>query len=361
MQKQSVRTMVRGIGLGAAAVSFLAGHAWAQTQTRPAVGKTVKVGPGVYELVASRSTGTIYVASAGARNAGNAVVTVLNGNSLDVIKTIDVSAAAPYGMGFNDRTQTLYTSNTRNGSVSAIDVKSGNVTNITTEADKNAHLRELAVDEENNVIYASSYSRTGIIWVIDGKTNTVAHVIQNVGDGTAGLAVDAAGKRLFASNMSANEIAVIDTTSRQVVKRYPAGGQRPSNLAFDARANRLYVANQNPGTVSVLDMSNGTVLSTLTAGAGTLDVEISGDGSRVYAANRGAGTVTVFDAKTFAEIATLDTGGAPNTLAVDTQSGLVYVSKKPKPQPRGRQGGTPGAPAPPADDNHGDTVTVLRP
>jgi len=364
--RRSARQGVVRMFVAALAVAACAASASAQSAAeRPSVGKTVKVGNGLYEIAVSPSTGTVYVASAGSRNQPGAAVIALDGNTLDVVRTIDVTTAPAYGLAINDRTQTLYTTNTRGASVSAIDLKSGRVTAITSEADKNAHLREVVVDEAANVIYASSYGRTGIVWVIDGRTNTVSQLLENVGNGPSGLAIDSAARRLYVANMGAQEIAVVDLAAKQVVQRFPAGGERPSNLALDARTGRLFVANQGTADVTVLDVKSGKLLATLSAGAGaaTLDVELHPTANLVYAANRGNGTVSVFDATTYAPVATLDTGGAPNTLTIDGKSGLVYVTKKARPtggRGRGAAPGTP-APAPPPDDGQTDTVTVIRP
>ncbi len=336
----------------------------AQSADRPSVRKTAKVGNGLYEIAVSPSTGSVYVASAGSRTAPGGTVFVLNGNTLDVLKTIDVSSAPPYGLALNDRTQTLYTTNTRSGSASAINLKTGQTTTITSDTDKNAHLREIAVDEAANVIYASSFGDPGRVWVIDGQTNTLSRVLENVGRGTAGLAIDHAAGRLYVTNINTAEVAVIDTATGHVVQRFPAGGERPTNLALDAKTGRLFVANQGPGTVTVLDVKTGKLLATLTAGAGTLDVELNPAANLVYAANRVNGTVSVFNATTYAPLTTLETGGAPNTLAVDSKTGFVYVTKKTRPGPgrgRGRGGdGTPAA-APPPDDGQGDTVALIHP
>ena len=349
-------------------VTLATGIAIAQTGAgTPSAGKSVKVGPGVYELAVSQSTGHVYVASAGGRGqASGAAVHVLTGDSLDAEGTVDMSAAAPYGVGINDRTQTLYTTNTRAGSVTAIDLKTRKIVNtISTEEDKNAHLREIVADETTNTIYATSYGQEGAIWVIDGARNTLSHLIRNVGNGTTGLVVDPAGKRLYVTNMGANEIAVLDTTTRQVIERYPAGGERPTNLAFDGRTGKLFVANQNPGTLTVLDTrAKGKLLATVPTGAGALDVEYSAPANRIYVANRGAGTVTVLDGTTHAVVAHLQTGSAPNTLALDSTRGLVYVTNKARPG-QGRRGGGAAAPATPppapAEDPGADTVTVIRP
>jgi YVTN family beta-propeller protein len=347
----------------AAAVMFSVATIGAQPSA-PAIAKSNKVGAGVYEVVVSPSTGTVYVATAGGRGADapKSAVFALNGDTLEITKTFDVATAPAYGIGLNDKTQTVYTSNTRNGSVWAIDVKTGTTTEIKTPADPKGHLREVIVDEGNNVVYVSSYGEQGKIWVIDGKTNTVTKVIENVGNGTSGMALDAAGKRLFTASMGAQEIVVLDTTTHAVTAKFPSGGgERPTNIAYDAKTKHIYVANQ-AGTVSVLDpAAGGKLLSTIQTGAGALDVEVNPVDGLVYASNRGAATVSVIDPKTYAVIATLPTGTA-NTLTVNTKNGSVYVTNKARPGARGRRGeGQPATPPPPPPpDPSADTVTLIK-
>ena len=92
---------------------------------KPTVGKHAKVGPGVYEIVTSDDA--VYVASAGGRGGTPpASIVVLDPATLDVKKSIAVTEAA-YGLGINRKTQKIYTSNTRDGSVSVIDLKTGSV------------------------------------------------------------------------------------------------------------------------------------------------------------------------------------------------------------------------------------------
>ncbi len=89
-----------------------------------------------------------------------------------------MTAEPAFGLGLNEKTQMLYTSNTRSGSVSAIDLKAGKVVaTIKSEADPKAHTFRVLADEANNKVYVSLASKDGKIWIIDGKTNTIAHTI----------------------------------------------------------------------------------------------------------------------------------------------------------------------------------------
>jgi len=350
--RRSWRSTLIHTALGAAVVFGGADlSAQASAATRPSVGKTVKAGTGIYELAVSPSTGTLYVASTGGRD-GTPEIRVFDAQTLDPKATITVPVAA-YGLVINDRTQTLYSSNTRAGSVTAIDLRANRVVReIKTPEDTVGHMRELVVDEEANRVYASSYGRSGAVWVIDGATNEVLTVIQDVGNGTAGLALDAAGKRLYASNIQGNDVSVIDLNTNRVVQRIPSGGEGSINIAIDPATSRLFVANQGTGDLTVLDGRSGELLKTVKTGEGALGVRFDPANGFVYVANRRAGTVSVVDGESYQVIANLETGSHPNTVVIDAETNLAYVTNKARSGGRG---------APPVDDPNGDTVTIIRP
>src|SRR5690606_464790 len=127
-----------------------------------------------------------------------------------------------FGVAINNRTHTLYTSNTRAGNMSAVDLQTGTIKTIALPgAEGVPHLYRVVVDEANNRVYATAADTPGSIWVVNGATNTVERVIENVGARPTGLVLDAEANRLYASNIDDNEIAVIDLTTYQVVSKIP--------------------------------------------------------------------------------------------------------------------------------------------
>lgn len=332
----------------AAALCVAAAPAFAQKAVA-----TKKVAPGLYELAVSPSTGEVYVASVGRRNDDSAppAIHVLDPLTLETKRTIDVSSAAAFGIALNDRTQTLYTSNTRDGSASAIDAKTGKIINIIRAADEpKAHLYRVVVDEEDNRVYMSNTA--GRVWVVDGTSNTLAYRIEGIGEMTTGLWLDKPNNRLFAVNLRSEDVAVVDIGRREVVKRIPVGVQRPTHVVYHAPSKTLFVGSQAAGNVSAIDVEAGKVVATIPAGAGTLGMALHPKTGHIYVANRQDGTVTVIDAASRSVVTTIEAGSLPNTVAIDANSGRVYVSNK------ARSGGRN---APPVDDPSGDTVTLIEP
>lgn len=313
------------MGLAVLAVALTGTTSIAQT-----LNKSVKVGKGLYEIVYSEKANAVYVAGVGARGqVAGAKVYKLDPKTLDVKDSIDVSAAPAYGLGLNDKTQILYTSNTRNNSVHAIDLKTGKILATISNGKEKSHTREVVVDEAANLIYVSDVGEASSIWVIDGKTNKFSHLIENTGKSTTGMALDAKNQQIYVTNMGTNEIAVIDLKTRKVSRSFPAGGESPTNLALDTKTNRLFVANQKTGDLTVLDAVKGTVLSTVKTGAGALGVSFNPVKNTVYVANRQGGSVTVVDAANYTVLADIKGGGTyPNTVTIDKKTGAAYVSNK---------------------------------
>lgn len=318
------------------------------------VGKSVRLVPpgGLYELVVSTTTGLLHVAAAGPRGATEASILGLDPQSLEVKSTLTLAEPA-FGLAVNDRTGTLYTTNTRSGSVSAIDLKAGRVLTKIAHGEK-AHVRQVLVDEEANRIYVSVPGFQGAqsqIWVIDGAKNEMHVISEGLGEGMSGMTLDRAGNRLFAARLQTNDIIEVDLASRTVKRTFPSGGEGPINAAYDTAGKRVFVTNQKSGTLAVLDAGTGALVKSLETGAGALGVTLHPTNGTVLVANRGAGTVSVVDGAKLEVQASLATGSHPNTIAVDRSSGLAYVTNKARSAGRGQ---------PPVDDPNGDTVSLIR-
>ncbi|MER2537170.1 MAG: YncE family protein [Rhizobiaceae bacterium] len=343
--------------LAGAAASLAIAVAATAAFADPAIEKTVKSpSPGIYEIALNQAKNELYVAAPGGRGAEKGFVLVLDAATLDEKSRIDVTSDAAYGLGFNEKTQTLYSTNTRADSVSAIDVATGKITTIKGKEGAFTHGREVVVDEDSNTIYVSMMGgrngQTGKVWVIDGATNTLKEEILDVGLGVTGLVLDKEGNRLFATDMTANQVVAVDLEKKRVAGRWPTGGETPINLDYDPQAKLLYIANQGSATVGVVSTEFGAVVDTIYTGNGPLGIRLSKGDGKLYVANRQSGTTSVIDTRTRKVVASLATGTLPQTVAVDPRSNTAYVSNKAR---------TGGRDAPPVEDPNGDTIAIIRP
>lgn len=309
-------------------------------------------GGGVYEAIINAKDGHIYITSAGTRTQPGGAIYKIHPESLAITDSIVMKEHPPFGLAINQKTQTLYTSNTRSNTVSAVDIESGKViTTFSNGTDKN-HTREIIVDEDKNLVYVSDVGDPSSIWVIDGTTNQVLHTIENTGKTTTGMAFNTAKDKIYVTNMGTNEIGVIDLKTKALIESFPSGGESPINIINDG--DRLFVANQKSGTITVLNPNTGELIKSINTGAGAIGIHYDSKSDRIYSANRQTGTTTVIDGSTYEILADLPTGSHPNNVKVDPETGAAYVINKTK-------GGRPveGQPTPPVDTN-GDTVTLIK-
>lgn len=316
------------------------------------VKKSAPAGTGIYEAVINQADGHIFVSSAGSRNNPGGALYKIDPTTLAIVDSIPMKENPPFGLGINNKTQVVYTTNTRSNSVSAVDLKSKKVLATFNAGGEKSHTREVLVDEDNNMVYVTNVGDPSDIWVIDGKTNKVVRTIDNVGKTTTALAFNKKKDKLFATVMGTNEIAIIDIKSGQVEKSFASGGESPVNLVADGE--RLFVANQKSGTVTVLNAKTGELLKSIPTGAGAIGITYDKKSNRIYSANRQTGTTTVIDAKSYEVLADLTTGSHPNHVRVNPKTGVAYVINKTK-------GARPveGQPAP-APDTNGDTISKIK-
>ena len=355
--KCSLRTAIQQTLLAAAGVSLLAQAAVAA----PTIAAKVKIEEGgIYQIVHNEETDSVYVAVTG----GQGTVVVLDDETLAVKGSIDVSQAPLFGLGLNEETQILYGTATREEQLVAIDLATGNIV-ATVNHGENGHVREIAVDEDNNLIYVSVVGQRrgnnpdappSEVWVIDGKTNEFSHVISNPTQTVAGVAVDDDGERVFVTDMNLHQIVAVDAKSQEVLATWPTGGESPMNVTYDEDSNRLFVANQGSGTLTVLNATTGELLKSVATGEGALGVAFNERANQIYVTNRRAGTTSVVDGSSYEVLANLETGTFPQTVVVNEDDNLVYVTNKARGQPRNAP-----ADAEPVVDDNGDTVVIIRP
>ncbi|ADH90609.1 40-residue YVTN family beta-propeller repeat protein [Ancylobacter novellus DSM 506] len=380
--------------LAALAWAALAGTAAAE----PQYVKSVKPGAGLYEIVFSPVMNRVYVAAAGTRGASETFVYGLDPATLETKETIALGDDPVFGLGINNKTRTLYGTQTRDGSLAVIDLTTGKPVAKLAKGEK-AHVREVAVDEANDRAYVTVLGmrdKPSAVWIVDGAKKEIVDSIDDLAGGIAGISLDARNNRLFLSALQANEVVVVDLATKKVTNRFPSGGEGSINLVYDASGDQVFVANQGSGEVTALDAKDGSVIKKIPTGGGALSVAIDPERSILYVANRTAGFVSLIDTKTLEPIANVVTGSMPQTVAVDAATGNAYVTNKLKTAGRPRPpappagaaapGATPAAPAPaaaapaatpaaapsappagerarpvPMVDPYGDSVTLIKP
>lgn len=315
---------------------------------------------GLYELAYSARQNAVYVASSGGfgATAGPSQVLRLDPATLAVQARIPLERKG-FGVALDDAAGRLYVGNTVDTSVTVVDTVAGKAVGLVQLMQKvtgkdgkqrySHDLRELVVDAANHRLYVTGHSFEGsVLFVVDTRTLQVVKTIEGLGKTKApGLVLDAAGGRVFASNLL-GEIMVIDTARLEVVRRIPTEIEQPMNLVYDAPTRRLFVTDQGlpmirsmqeklqPGfksvhagnRVAVLDVDSGKLVASIPTDAGALALLLDAPRQRLYVTQRSAGTVTAYDSRTYQRLGTATVPTHPNSLTLDPAANAVFVSVK---------------------------------
>jgi YVTN family beta-propeller protein len=185
------------------------------------------------------------------------------------------------------------------------------------------------------------------------------------GDGDAknacsGLAIDAAGKTLWAVFNMRNSLAEIDLPSGKVVREIPVGNAPYGIVIVGGRAYVSNWAGRHPvasdtaaesgggtpvrvdpirhiasdGSVSVVDLFARREVTQIAVGLHPSGIAATPDGRHVLVANANSDTISVIETATDKVVETISTrptdkllfGSAPNALAIDPAGKNVYVS-----------------------------------
>ncbi len=295
------------------------------------------VGKGAYEMAISQQENALWLATSQSRKTDKGgVIYRLDPTTLEVTQRI-YSDLKPFGATLNPRTQTLWFGNTTNGSVTAVDAKTGEIKGrVVLDARKRSENvrplqpRELAVDENTNTVYITAIGKESAIWVVDGDALKLKTTIANTGTFSTGLAVDAAAKRLYTTNAD-GELITIDTSTNTIIdrKKLQDDGKEHFylNLNLDTAGHRAFITDSKAAEVLVVDTRNGNVLEKVAAPQ-SLAVLFNPTRNEAYVTHREAGKVSVIDAKSYKVVKTFDTPTHPNSLALSADGNTLYVSVK---------------------------------
>lgn len=243
----------------------------------------------------------------------------------------DAGVYAVYGVGVDDRNDTVWVTNSRQNTVAVYRQSDLSLIKQFEPGTVN-HARDVVIDAEDGKAYASATFQPEVA-VFDTADLTVAKRIQIASTvrgetfSAASLSYDREANRLYVASNSTNEIAVIDTRTDTVLNVFPVPGARSViGVSHDPVTDRIFAAAQGTDNLVILNGADGSVLSDTPVGAGALNVVFEPVNRLAYVSNFGAGTVTVVDPDGRI-VANLPAPPVANHVSTDGR-GNVYVAVK---------------------------------
>jgi YVTN family beta-propeller protein len=343
----------------------------------------------VDEIAVNPDTNKIYV-SRGAYNAPKEI-SVIDGSNDTIADKIEVKDVGMFGLFLNSDKDTIYTANTVNSSLLAIDGKTNRiVADIAIGGDpRNSAPHRVAFDTKTNTIYVAPVLANRL-FVIDGNTHSLMTSIAagNSSVGNSDIVFDPNNDRIYmidslgtlsiidrAGGLTAkaeierdsfamilnpqtsmiyiasqqrggmitaiNMKSTIEMQSRLDSAEEPPGirvGAEPQALAINPVTNKVYVANLDSSTISVINGSDDRVISQVkTAKEGPWQVVVNSDTNMVYVHTSEDYGLTIIDGAVDRIIdnvtdvgSTLTRADAPVlTVGVSQEANRVYVAQFP--------------------------------
>ena len=255
---------------------------------------------------------------------GGGDVWVINTSGNTVAAKV-VVGGYPTGVAITPDGTRAYVTKTNANSVAVIDTSSNTVT--ATMAVGTAPGGIAITPDGTRAYVANVGAGTGIISVIDTSSNTVTTTVDVGNVGPVGVAITPDGTRVYVLDGFGN-LSVIDTASNIMTATVTLPGNEisPFGLAISPDGARAYVTRFAANSLAVIDTSSNQVIAMPSAGGFPSGVAVSPDGTRVYvtispdATGLGDGTVSVFDTSSNTMVATVGVGVTPYGLAIHTGS-----------------------------------------
>jgi YVTN family beta-propeller protein len=245
----------------------------------------------------STNEGVAYVTS---QDAG---VSVIDLASMKVIKSFDVKAAGPRGLGITDDGKKLIVATRENGSISVIDTATGEVLQQ-IEVGKNPEFVRVA----GNFAYISS------------EPSAKAGPPPKPGEKAAEDDDDDEEK-------IPAKIAVVDLTKGEKIREI-TGGPETEGIEFSKDGKSLVITNEADNTVTVHNIETGELVKTVKThehGDRPRGIKVSPDGNTYLSTLEYGNNFMVLD-KDFNFVRTVPTGDTPYGISYDATGKHIFVA-----------------------------------
>jgi YVTN family beta-propeller protein len=250
-------------------------------------------------VAASANTaGVAYITS---QDAG---VSVVDLNTMEIIKNIDVKAESPRGLGITDDGKKLIVATRENESISVIDTETGEV------------IQQINVGKNPEFVRIR-----GNFAFVSSEPSAVGGPPQKPGSKEAEDDDDDDDDKTPA------RIAIVDLTKGKKIKDI-VGGPETEGIEFSGDGTQIVITNEADNTITVHNIETGQLIKTIHTheyGDRPRGIKISPDGKTYVATLEYGNKLMVLD-KDFNLIRTVDTGKVPYGVSFDATGEHIYVA-----------------------------------
>ncbi len=170
----------------------------------------------------------------------------LDTNSLEVINSYK-TGKGPDGIGISKDDNRLYVTNTEDGSISIINIKTKKTLNI----EKGGKPELIHASKDNTKLFISNFLNNEA-YVLNTITDSITHVFEGL-NGPEEVVLSEDEKRIYIVNFKNSKVYVYDATSyKKIPEEYPVG---KSPIGFvEINNKKAYVSNYGDNSLAVINL-----------------------------------------------------------------------------------------------------------
>lgn len=250
-------------------------------------------------------------------------VSVVDGRDGSVIGQIEGYPGGTHGIAIAPTVGLGFTDDGHAGEVGVFDLKTfRTVKRIKADEDADG----VVFDSVSEHVFAIN-GDSGTITVIDPKHGTAIATVS--GGGKLEAAVAGGDGSVYVNGAEKREILRLNTKSNQIDARWSISNcTSPHGLAIDAAGRRLFASCVNRVLV-VVNTDSGATVATLPIGSGTDSAAFDPKRKLIFSSNGRAGTLSIIqeqDPQTYAALGDMKTQVSARTMAIDPDSGRIYLA-----------------------------------
>ncbi len=203
----------------------------------------------------------------------------------------------------------VFIANESSNSVTVVDGDSFQV--IATVDARNHATHDLAVSRDGRWLFATNLASGRLSAINTRALETVASIA--TGDRAHVVTLTNDNRQAWVANIGDNTISIVDTGTFRILGTI-AVGKGPTGLTFSRDGRFAYVSNQGDKTVEVIDTATHRVLKAIPVGTNPHFLVLGPDG-RIWGTNTGGTDIYVIDPATQDKVGSINVGPAPQQIA----------------------------------------------
>jgi YVTN family beta-propeller protein len=203
----------------------------------------------------------------------------------------------------------VFVANESSNTVTVVDGESFQV--LATVDARNHATHDLAVSRDGRWLFATNLASGRLSAINTRALETVASIA--TGDRAHVVTLTNDNRQAWVANIGDNTISIVDTSTFRILGTI-AVGKGPTGLTFSRDGRFAYVSNQGDKTVEVIDTVSHRVLKAIPVGTNPHFLVLGPDG-RIWGTNTGGTDIYVIDPATQEKVGAINVGPAPQQIA----------------------------------------------